>query len=341
MPVEGSSRGAMSFLEFLQMDEPDDVEEDSSVMSQSLPTAQKKIAASPRVTDVVKEDDSQLSFLEFLSYEPEPAKSTTPTKLKKTLSAPQIQTKGSGKVRRLLNMFEQKQSPPSSPTQPPEVKPFSVTPTEERKRFNRISIRFGKQEKPKVDLTDFNNLSASALMMGIGRANQDMSKIIVAGAAAENVREFIEGTRDDIDSNSDFPLPVEHEKLHALKTLLNDKKNGIPLLMQFAKSEYSSENVEAYLACAEVLAKSKKLFVQLKKQVCIIYDRYLKPQAFKEVNVSNHVREVFDIAMDDHGTDKDCIKALEQFQMYLLVNIVDTFTRLCKKEEYKQYCNNT
>jgi hypothetical protein len=350
-----------SFLEFLQGDAPTYTQH-TQPYSQSLPTSNAlKTAETPRdvTTDTSEDDDrGSLSFLEFLNETPTSTPRPQESKLVRT-SSTDSKLGSSGKVRRLLSMFETKHDP----TQPKQLRTFSLRRSKEADpnannmlkisisgsansreaggtiKRNRLSIRVSPKTPTEIK---GDTLSVSSLVLDIGRANRDMSKVVLSGASVDKVREFFtDDTKNEIED--DLPLPVENEKLHALKSLLQDKKNGVPLLIRFAKQEYSQENVEAYLAVNEVLPKVKKQNLsQLLKQLQEIYDKYLKQGSFNEVNVSNCVREAFDVALAEkqENIEGNAIKALQQFQMYLLVNIVDTFTRLIKKEEYRMYCNN-
>jgi hypothetical protein len=363
----------MSFLEFLQSDEAPDPEP----LSKSAPTTTlTKTFSSPRNLVITEKDEEEqsgsMSFLEFLQAtvdeQEEPSTKRNSKSKFVQLKSDNKTTRShssSGKVKRLLSVFENKQPTDGGSTA---QRTFSwqrksqnidlvsgasngvdignaINNQEEKKRSSRLSVFFQKAELKKTPSdADTSSLSVTSLVMDIGRKNRDMSKIIINGSTVDSVREFFTNGSDELAFDSSVPgsLPVENEKLLALKSLLQDKKHGVPLLIKFAKSEYSQENVEAYLAVTDVLAKAhKSSLTQIAKNAREIYDKYLKPGSFTEVNVANWVRENYEKALpvdDSQVTDDSPVKAMQQFQVYLLVNIVDTFTRLIKKEEYKNYC---
>ncbi|XP_055060185.1 regulator of G-protein signaling 16 [Misgurnus anguillicaudatus] len=85
------------------------------------------------------------------------------------------------------------------------------------------------------------------------------------------------------------------EKLpHDLETLLNSKM-GIQAFRWFLRSEFSEENLEFWLACEDYKNSSGS---KLASKAQNIYNRFINPDAPREVNLDSETREMLTDLME-------------------------------------------
>ncbi|KAI5612653.1 regulator of G-protein signaling 1 [Silurus asotus] len=116
----------------------------------------------------------------------------------------------------------------------------------------------------------------------------------------------------------------------SLETLLRSN-TGKSIFQAFLKSEFSDENIEFWLRCEDFkkIKCSRRLTSRAKK----IFERYIQPEAPKEINIDHKTREI--IKQNVQTPNKYCFDEAQKTVFSLMEK--DSYPRFLRSDYYRTF----
>jgi len=125
----------------------------------------------------------------------------------------------------------------------------------------------------------------------------------------------------------------------APNNLLFDPKVS-PTFENYAKKEWSSENIGCQKNIKDILSNDKLSENDKMAQLKPIYEKFIKTGSESEVNISDKERTALKTALDK-GDFTETLKAIKPITEQLTKNINDTYSRFTVSTEFKDFIKNT
>lgn len=114
----------------------------------------------------------------------------------------------------------------------------------------------------------------------------------------------------------------------SLENLLRSKY-GMATFHTFLKSEFSDENIEFWLVCEDF--KKTRSLSRLSSRAKKIFERYIKAEAPKEINIDHVTREL--IKQNVHAPTKVCFDEAQRIVFGLMER--DSYPRFLRSDMYR------
>ncbi|XP_056328286.1 regulator of G-protein signaling 13 [Danio aesculapii] len=114
----------------------------------------------------------------------------------------------------------------------------------------------------------------------------------------------------------------------SLENLLRSKY-GMSTFHTFLKSEFSDENIEFWLVCEDF--KKTRSLSRLSSRAKKIFERYIKAEAPKEINIDHVTREL--IKQNVHAPTKVCFDEAQRIVFGLMER--DSYPRFLRSDMYR------